>query len=514
MLFNSFLFIFLFFPLAFLGTYAINKFMEHRCAIIFLLTVSLFYYSCGEAGYLFLILSSIIFNYFMGILLSTEENNNGILSRKYILIFGIIVNLSLLAYFKYANFFIENVNAVFHLHSQTMNILLPLGISFYTFQQIAYLVDSYKERTAPYHFMDYALFVTFFPHLLAGPLVYHKEIIGQFKEENVFKFKPENIAEGFSMFCIGLIKKVILADGVAKYADIVYNYVGTGGQVSLIPAWFGVLAYTFQIYFDFSGYSDMAIGLARILGIRLPVNFNSPYKAVNIIDFWRRWNMTLSRFLKCYLYIALGGNRRGKVRRYLNLMLTMLLGGLWHGASWTFVFWGAIHGLYLCINHAWLALKSFVGLSNESNMVSRFFARAVTFFSVVIAWNFFRAKSFSDAIAMLKGMFLFNGITLPQKYHWLSAYPLFKYDDRLRYLVSGEKEFFFILFLFFIISLPRNSQQFISKYFLGAACSGEYLSREVAIKRVNLVWAVIFSFTFIVCLIFSFRPETFIYFKF
>ncbi|HIE55708.1 MAG TPA: MBOAT family protein, partial [Chromatiaceae bacterium] len=294
------------------------------------------------------------------------------------------------------------------------DIVLPLAISFFTFQQIAYLVDAYKGITHEYRFMHYALFVTFFPQLIAGPIVHHKEMLPQFMTRDNVSPRLENITIGLTIFFIGLFKKSVLADGVAPYSTSVFEAAATGHPVTFFVAWGGALAYTMQLYFDFSGYSDMAIGAARLFGIRLPLNFHSPHKAVNIVEFWRRWHITLSRFLRDYLYIPLGGNRKGKFRRYLNLFLTMLLGGLWHGAGWTFVVWGGLHGLYLAINHAWGKLRpSLPFWFRPGKSVGKALAWSITFLAVVVGWVFFRAPDFPSAINMLQGMAMLNGVALP-----------------------------------------------------------------------------------------------------
>ncbi|WP_423064317.1 MBOAT family O-acyltransferase [Candidiatus Paracoxiella cheracis] len=437
---------------------------------------------------------------------------------KSLLIFGVLGNTLLLAYFKYMNFFISNIHFFFGFNLSYINIALPLGISFFTFQQIAYLVDAYRGEAKVYAFKDYALFITFFPHLIAGPLVHHKDIIKQFEDPSVFNFKARNISEGFTLFCIGLFKKVILADGIGQYANLIFNYIEQGHDVSFLPAWCGILAYTFQIYFDFSGYSDMAIGLARILGVRLPCNFNSPYKSTSIIDFWRRWNITLSGFLKSYLYIGLGGNRKGKLRRYINLMITMTLGGLWHGASWTFVFWGILHGFYLCINHAWRSIKKLYGASDLHSITwfNATLSRAVTFLTVSIAWVFFRAKSFSNSITMLRGMFLYNGLTLPKHYQDLLqnfiSVKFINYNDKINYLVKPN-EILMILICFLIILLP-NSQQFINKHFFSEKSDGFIFIKSTGSAIIKYTWIALFSLIFVFCLILSSKPNAFIYFKF
>ena len=328
------------------------------------------------------------------------------------LVSAIAVNLIFLIYFKYANFFVDNLNALTGSAWTLANVVLPLGISFFTFTQIAFLVDTYQGKVKEFNFVHYALFVTYFPHLIAGPVLHHAEMMPQFARRSVCRINWDNVAVGLSIFVLGLAKKVLLADSVADFSTPVFEAVKAGGEPMLIEAWVGALAYTLQLYFDFSAYSDMAIGLSLMFNVRLPLNFNSPYKATSIIEFWRCWHMTLSRFLRDYLYIPLGGSRLGTSRRYVNLMLTMLLGGLWHGAGWTFVIWGALHGSYLLINHAWREVKARLGWGNGGRLAA-LGAGALTFLAVVVGWVFFRADSFSSALTMLQGMAGMNGVSLP-----------------------------------------------------------------------------------------------------
>jgi D-alanyl-lipoteichoic acid acyltransferase DltB (MBOAT superfamily) len=292
-------------------------------------------------------------------------------------------------------------------------VILPLGISFFTFTQIAFLVDTYQGKVKEFNFVHYALFVTYFPHLIAGPVLHHAEMMPQFARRSVCHINWDNVAVGLSIFVLGLAKKVLLADSVADFSTPVFEAVKAGGTPMLIEAWVGALAYTLQLYFDFSAYSDMAIGISLMFNVRLPLNFNSPYKATSIIEFWRCWHMTLSRFLRDYLYIPLGGSRLGTSRRYANLVITMLLGGLWHGAGWTFVIWGALHGTYLLINHAWRGFKDRMGWG-EGGRLASLGAGALTFLAVVVGWVFFRADSFTIAVAMLQGMAGMNGVSLPE----------------------------------------------------------------------------------------------------
>lgn len=305
-----------------------------------------------------------------------------------------------------------NVNYVFYLGFNYTNIILPLAISFFTFQQIAYLVDAYRGEAREYSFLHYSLFVTFFPQLIAGPIVHHKEMLPQFAKNSTYKFHFSNFNIGLTIFIIGLFKKVVLADSIAIYSTPVFASADAGNNITFFEAWGGAIAYSLQLYFDFSGYADMAIGLAKMFGINLPLNFNSPYKSVNIIEFWRRWHMTLSRFLKDYLYISLGGNRKGS--KNLNLLLTMLLGGLWHGASYNFVIWGGLHGIFLIVNHGWQQFRHKV-LNHDlkkSSKAGTLFSIGFTFLSVTVAWVFFRAESLQGALLIIEGMAGVNGAIL------------------------------------------------------------------------------------------------------
>ena len=353
-----------------------------------------------------------LFNYFAGVLLGNGNITDTI--RKVVVTIGVSVNLCLLGYFKYTNFIVDQANWAFDSNYHLEKIILPLAISFFTFQQIAYLVDAYRHETKEYSFLHYCLFVTFFPQLIAGPIVHHKEMMPQFALGHIYKFKYKNIAIGLTIFTIGLFKKVIFADGVAVYASPVFSAAEVGAALTFFEAWGGALAYTLQLYFDFSGYSDMAMGIAFMIGIKLPLNFNSPYKAQSIIEFWRRWHMTLSRFLRDYLYFALGGNKKGNARRYVNLFLTMLLGGIWHGAGWTFIVWGLLHGSYLMINHAWRKVRNdLLKWSDDIGVLETTAARALTLLAVIIGWVYFRAETVSGANHLIETMFAFNGISLP-----------------------------------------------------------------------------------------------------
>jgi D-alanyl-lipoteichoic acid acyltransferase DltB (MBOAT superfamily) len=398
-----------------------------------------------------------LFNYVIGNSLSekNKEKSNKRLPTKWILSFGIVCNLALLGYFKYADFFIANLNLVTDLGVQPLNLLLPLAISFFTFQQIAYLVDSYRQETKEYDFLNYALFVTFFPQLIAGPIVHHKEMMPQFANIKNKVKNYRNIALGLFIFSMGLFKKVVIADTFAVWATNGFDKAET---LNFVEAWITSLSYTFQLYFDFSGYTDMAIGIALLFNIKLPINFNSPYKALNIQEFWRRWHITLSRFLRDYVYIPLGGNRKGSIRTYNNLLATFVIGGLWHGAGWTFVFWGFLHGLALSIHRLWQSL---------GYKLPKIIAWFITFNFVNIAWVFFRAKEWSDAIKVLNGMFDVNGIVLKKSF--LTILPFLdnvgiKFGDTTPNLGDGSQIVNWIIVTFIITMFFKNSMEYQNNF--------------------------------------------------
>ncbi len=349
MLFTSFEFVFLFVPATLLGFMALRG-ASYAASVLWLVLASLFFYAFWNAAYLWLLVPSIVINYGLGRALDAHPAG---LSKKLLLALGVGANLAVLLYFKYAGFLVANIDLLFGSGLALGSIVLPLGVSFITFQKIAYLVDAYRGRARDPSFIRFALFVSFFPQLIAGPIVHHAEIMPQLQPAHLKGVRAASVAAGLALFAFGMLKKVVLADGIAPTANLAFGDAAQGIEPGFSAAWAGALAYTLQLYFDFSGYSDMACGLALLFGVRLPANFYSPYKARSIIDFWRRWHITLSRFLRDYLYIPLGGNRRGPTRRYVNILLTMTLGGLWHGAGWTFVLWGLYHGVLLLVNHAW-----------------------------------------------------------------------------------------------------------------------------------------------------------------
>lgn len=405
MLFNSIEFLLIFLPLT-LAVYL--RISDARKALAWLCLASLFFYGYWNPVYILLITGSVAANYGFGRLIRSAVEPH----RYWITAVGVTFNLALLGYFKYANFFVQEIAAATGSDWSIDTIVLPLAISFFTFQQIAYLVDYYQNKVEPHGPMEYLAFVVLFPQLIAGPIVHQRHMLPQFRAIKALRGVPGNLAIGLTIFAIGLFKKVAIADELALYADPVFGAAAQGGPVSLAEAWGGAVCYTFQLYFDFSGYSDMAIGLGRMFGITLPVNFASPYKARSIIDFWRAWHITLSNFLRDYLYIPLGGNRYGAFDRYRNLMITMLLGGLWHGAGWTFVIWGGLHGFYLVVNHLWRGVPFYARVAALGYY--SYSAWALTLLAVVFSWVFFRAGSLDAAWLLVNSMVGLNGIDLPR----------------------------------------------------------------------------------------------------
>ncbi len=507
MLFNSYIFLFIFLPITISIFFIFGKYKNKRLPIIWIVFSSLFFYGWWNPIYLLFIIGSMGANYIFGrsILRGYKKKSA---KNKYLFLSGITFNLLLLGYFKYANFFIDNINVIFNNDLYLQAIVLPLGISFFTFEQIAYLVDTYRGDSKEYNLWEYCTFVSFFPQLIAGPIAHHNEIIPQLNNDKIYKFDYRNFAPGLTIFFIGLFKKVMIADKLALIAIPVFGSAETGYAITFFEAWIGVLAYTLQIYFDFSGYSDMAIGLGRMFNIKLPYNFNSPYKSTSIIEFWRRWHITLSRFLRDYLYIPLGGNRFGNISRYKNLLLTMFLGGLWHGAGWTFVLWGVLHGVYLTINHLWRQIYN----DNYNNKYYTFISWILTMLSIMIAWVFFRAESFSGAINILTGMFGANGFILPEYYQIklptlvASLVTLLGVSfGYVSYIINKYDFIMLIVLIFSVLKLP-NSQEIVF---------GEVSYQGIIFKwKPNLLWALFTVLITVFSIMSLNRVSEFLYFQF
>lgn len=390
MLFNSFEFIFVFLPIVLLAYFSLNRLNLHQWAKGVLVLASLYFYAFFNTSYLPIIVSSILVNYGVAVGMRKWDGK----PKKVLFGIGLLFNLGMLGYFKYTDFMIENVNALFNTSYTLKNILLPLGISFFTFQQLAFVIDTYKDKGRLPNFLDYCNFVTFFPQLIAGPIVLPEEMLPQFEDKANRNPRAKNLFDGIFIFSVGLAKKVIIADSIAVFANAGYNL--DLPHYTMAEAWLISLSYTFQLYFDFSGYCDMAIGIGKMFNINLPLNFNAPYRATNFQDFWRRWHITLNRFLTQYVYIPLGGSRRKEVRVYFNIGIVFLISGIWHGAGWTFVVWGICHGIGVMIHRIWkkkgYSMPSWLGMF-------------ITFFFINILWVLFRADNMHEAWVIISSMF-------------------------------------------------------------------------------------------------------------
>ena len=433
MLFNSYEFIFLFLPITLIVYFTLNRFDKNRLAKGWLVLASLYFYSYFNKKYLILIVASIVVNYFVGKLL---EEKKDVVVRKILLICGVVFNIGMIGYYKYYDFFVENINYIFKTNLPLLHILLPLGISFFTFQQLSFVVDSYYRKNLRYDFLSYSLFVTFFPQLIAGPIVLSTEMLPQFESEENKKINWANMNRGLYIFSIGLAKKVIIADSIASFANAGFDMMES---LNFVEAWLTSVSYTLQLYFDFSGYCDMAIGIGLMFNILLPINFNSPYKSTNIQEFWQKWHMTLGRFLANYLYIPLGGNRKGEKRTLLNLLIVFLVSGIWHGAGWNFIIWGMLHGICILIHRVW---------KNSKRKMNKFVGWFITMNLVNIFWVFFRAKDLASAFKVIKGML--NIFTIKA----FISLPFREYSSAE---LGNKITIIFLIISSVIILLPKNS---------------------------------------------------------
>ena len=513
MFFNSATFLFGFLPIVLAGFFLLERLGNVTVRQAWILAASLVFYAWGNATVLAIFLPLTVVNYLLGSRLLRSGESVG----KGLLIFSVALNVLVLCYFKYANFFISNVNAVLQTNLFIEKILLPLGISFITFMQIAWLVGCRRKESVPCSYFEFLLFSAFFPQIISGPIVYQRETMPQFRKERSASDRATDICVGVTLFTMGLAKKVLIADTIAPWANQGFWAASTGNPISLVAAWIGALAYAFQLYFDFSGYSDMAIGIARLFGIRLPLNFNSPYKSESITDFWRRWHMTLSRFLRDYIYIALGGNRCGSFRRSLNLFLTMLIGGFWHGAGWTFLLWGALHGSYLMINHTWTALLERTRIPGAM-LFTGWGGRLLTFLAVLVAWIFFRASQPAEALRLMAGMVGANGLYIPGE-------PLF-YKSSLHLMAAcewfgwqAEPQFVLLACLIglgYFVSVLPNSQQILAALEPGIVTYGKKIEQlPVAFRRLawrpSFLWLAGTLLVFIWCMLNLSKVSSFLY---
>jgi alginate O-acetyltransferase complex protein AlgI len=509
MLFSSVGFIFLFLPIVLAGFYGLVHTRQIEAAKYWLIAASIVFYGNFIPVHLALLALSTVVNFAAGRVLLVKRS-------KTILTLGIVFNIAVLALFKYADFAVANLNALFDLKLPMLGLILPLALSFFTFQKLAYLIDVYRGGAPRYGFRDFVLFVVFFPQLIAGPIVHHREIMPQIAQLGRRRDIKMDLAVGLTAFVIGLFKKRGIADSLAVYSDTIFGAAEHGASLDFLTAWIGVTAFALQIYFDFSGYSDMALGLGRMFGIKLPVNFLSPYKSTSIIEFWRRWHISLSRFLRDYLYVPLGGNRHGPFRRYLNLWIVMLLGGLWHGANWTFVVWGGLHGLYLSINHAIRSLKL------KPRRGGTLACWAVTMMAVLVAWVFFRAQSFSSASAMLQAMAGWNGIILPSGAAALEGMApnlvagLNISFGGLVYLLSAPTSNLIWLPVGVLICLATpNVADWLARWELAINDEAPRSARAGALPwRPSLGWGAAMAIVFALCVLYQQSNVQFLYFQF
>lgn len=483
MLFNSFEFIFIFLTCVLsIYYYAISKFWKKKYLKIIIIISSLIFYSWWKFTNLYIILFSVTFNFFIGkILLSTHK-------KKFTLFLGILFNISLIGYYKYKNFFIENYNLTFNSAIEIEKFLIPLGISFFTFQGIAYLVDVYNSKIKKIDFIDFSYIVLFFPHQIAGPIVLYNKVVNQLTNNNLSTVKYDNITSGIFLFFLGLFKKTVIADQFGHYATLGFDKSST---LNFVEAWHTSLSYTFQIYFDFSGYSDMALGLALLFNIKLIQNFNSPYKSLNIQEFWRRWHISLSIFIRDYLYKMLGGSRKGFLRTLINILITFLLCGLWHGASWTFILWGALHGLALITYKIWKLLKV---------KIHSYISWIITFTFINFSWVIFRADNWEDAKKILKGMTGQNGILVPEYLKdLLSKFSVIDFQYGVSFFKNTEGSKFTILLIIstLIITLFAKNSNELNK-----------------IKKIDMKWSIIVGFVIFYSIISINKNQPFLYFNF
>jgi alginate O-acetyltransferase complex protein AlgI len=496
MLFNSYYFIFIFLPTVLFLFYWLSSLDKPEYATTWLTAASFIFYGWWNYYYLYLLLASILVNFLIGKLLLKK---NGITQefKILILILGVGFNLGLLGYFKYANFFIKTANIIIHESFQPIDIMLPLAISFFTFQQVSFLVEANQGKIKSNKFHHYLLYVSFFPQLIAGPIIRYQEIVPQFKISNQWRKISENLSIGLTIFIIGLFKKVVIADGISAYSTSVFDASTNATLVlTFYEAWSGAISYSFQIYFDFSGYTDMAIGLARMFGFYLPQNFNSPYKASSIIEFWRNWHITLAKFLRDFLYIPLGGNRKGSGTQFFCIMITMLLGGLWHGASWNFVIWGGLHGLCLSINHLWYSYQSSKGFFLQNSNYLLIFSRVLTFIILVFLWVPFRADDLDSTLTIWKSM--------------VGVYDQNEYIETHIRLGKGR-----LIILLLIVWFLPNTQQIMHRFTPSQANQySKPFFKKYFYWEPNKIWSVIISLLAIICILKLIESNEFLYFQF
>lgn len=475
MLFNSYIFVFLFFPLALIGYYGLNIIKQDKLAMIFLVGMSLWFYAYNNIYYLFLLMGSISLNFLLVEGMDRIKNKFG---RRICFLSGVLLNLGILFFFKYYDFFMENMNATLKTEMPFLRLALPIGISFYTFQQLSYIIDFYKNECEKYSFIEYALYVSFFPQLIAGPIVYHTEIIPQFRNPKNRKINYTNLSKGIYAFACGLAKKVLIADIFSRVVVVGFENIS---ELSTLSAILVMICYSLQIYYDFSGYCDMAYGIGFFFNIELPINFNSPYKADSISDFWNRWHMTLNRFFIKYVYIPLGGNRKGKFRTYFNQIFVFLVSGLWHGANWTYIFWGGINGIAAALNRA---CKKWV------DKVPRVIRTAVTYVFFLFTLIIFRSNSMHQAREFFHQLFWGGGdvgdIYMPILDSFNSMVEV-KALYKIGFAPLSDSFSWLFLVLYMLIVLVasftlKNTQEKVAEM--------KFSKREILVIAVMMVWSI------------------------
>ena len=503
MLFNSYAFCFVFLPAVLLAVFALRH-QNWFSMVRVLIFGSLVFYLFNNPMDLWPLVASLGFNYAIARKLLTHRS-------KWLFALGVVGNAAFLGFYKYFALFSDNTGLLTNL-----SIVLPLAISFYTFQQIAFLTDIYNRVIKGFDTHSYLTFICFFPQLVAGPIVHYNDVTPQFKAEETRKFNIDNFSIGLCIFLTGLFKKVVLADIVfMPTSDKIFSAIDAGVEPTFVDSWIGILCYSFQIFFDFSGYSDMAIGLARMFNITLPINFNSPYKSASIIQFWRNWHITLSNFLKTYIYIPLGGSRKGQSRQYANLLIVMFIAGLWHGSGLHFVIWGILHGLLLCINHVWNLVP--LGQIRE-NVFYKLASVGFTFGVVTILWSFFRASDISAAMVMLEGLAGLNGIVVPEAYGFLSL-PFIQFNEDALLIQNVFQMTAYIVFGLFVVWFMPNVYQvfrgFKPALYVDKLQSLFYILPHVLVFRYNAVWLMFYVVLMVICtLSLGVVNREFLYFQF
>lgn len=474
MLFNSYIFVLLFLPFVVSGYYFLHHFGWEKPALTFLITMSMIFYGYNSISYLLILIVSILLNY---LIVKNMNSTQQAFLRRLLLIFGLLLNFGILFCFKYYDFFIENINTIFKSDYHFLRLALPLGISFYTFQQVSYVIDSYKNECESYGFLEYVAYVSFFPQLIAGPIVYHNELIPQLREKKNHKVNYENLSKGIYAFALGMAKKVLIADTLSKIVNVGYANVSELNSISTVII---MVCYSFQIYFDFSGYCDMAYGIGFLFNIELPVNFNSPYKAVSVRDFWDRWHMTLTRFFTKYVYIPLGGSRKGNVRTYVNVMIVFFVSGIWHGANWTFILWGIINGFGNLFDRLF---------EKALNKIPKMIRRTVTFCFCCIAWSLFRAESVEQGLQMLKNLWSIGSneiySTITDVFNNLLEVKIIGrlIGNSFIQTYPGLILFIFLAVLLFACMYMRNTQEKVS--------DGRYSGGRILTVAVLLIWSML-----------------------